>query len=221
MACKCEVVASSYDVLGDKAFFKESTSKLIGKKILKYAVELALQECSDKNVSIQEFIHIDGKSYYRAIHELNFDIHFMQQRRSLENGLSDGKLAGSLYFRLTRIRFIHINKSFVGEGNFSFLQERIMLKVVEAILAINLSHPWMIELQKNHTRESGFRYDYQNLSTEVVYFSGLRHHNQESLALFFDTMVYLQKAIDNMEAMANSMIVQNLEIPEDCKLLLK
>jgi hypothetical protein len=122
------------------------------------------------------------------------DAHFMEKRRNLNDGVSEGKLAGALYYRLTRAKIISLAPDVFDEDKFVDFQERVMIRLVTDLLHVRLDHPWIKQLAGTQ-RGGGLRSEFQNISGELIYLTSKRHYNQESLALFFDTMVYLAQIL--------------------------
>ncbi|MEG3618873.1 hypothetical protein V5T82_10445 [Magnetovibrio sp. PR-2] len=178
-------------------FFSENAQRKLLAQIIEYALEAV-------HVDDFEGVSVDFGRFFSAMREANFDIEFVHRRRGLENGISEGKLAGIVFYRLTRERIINLNQSLLKQGHFQFLQEEVMIKIIGALLHVDFSDEWIA--QKIGTeRSEGMRQKFQDLYNELRYISCRRHYNQESLALFFDSMVYLQTAIDEMRRISSAL----------------
>lgn len=140
-------------------------------------------------------VYFSDRSYFQAFEEADCDAVFMKQRRGLEKGISEGKLAGAMYFRLTRHRIIHLSKDIYDLSQYENLQEKVAIKVVCDLLRIDLQSGWIRQLAGS-PRPGGMRTNFQNLYQELIYITSKRHYNQESLALFFDSCAYLARAIE-------------------------
>src|SRR5690349_13757496 len=82
-------------------FFTETFQRGLLAKIDQFAKNSA--HPSDKNR-----IFISEKAYADAFAEADFDASFLKARRGLLNGISEGKLAGVLFYRFSRHRIIHL-----------------------------------------------------------------------------------------------------------------
>ncbi len=140
---------------------------------------------------------VSAKAYAQAFSEADFDAHFMRQRRGLSAGLSEGKLAGILFFRLTRHRIISLDPSIGDTSEYENFQEKLVITIIASLLRVEFNDPWIKEL-KGKPRPSGMRLNFQDIYGELLFFTSRRHYNQESLALFFDTWSYLSHAVDTL-----------------------
>ncbi len=175
-------------------FFTENFQRELLGKIRKYALE-------QTNPADRTRVFISGIAYADAFSEADFDAQFLKARRGNRNGNSEGKLAGVLYFRMTRHQIIHLSPEIAENPHYSRFQERLMIKIIGALLNVNFSDPW-ITSKAGQTRSSGLRWQFQDIYSELQFLTCRRHYNQESLALFFDTFVYLQRAIDEARTAA-------------------
>ena len=171
-------------------YFTETFQHSLLKKIHEYA----LKECHPAD---RTRVFISSIAYADAFSEADFDAHFLKLRRGNHHGNSEGKLAGVLYFRLTRHQIIHISQEIVENSHYNRFQERIMVKIVGALLNVDFNHPW-IRARVGQLRPQGVRFAFQDIYSELQFLTCRRHYNQESLALFFDSFVYLQHAIDDL-----------------------
>ncbi len=172
-------------------FFK---SMVLG-DMLDKVIELSIASSLDP--ADKDKIAVSGEAFYDAIKEADCDAYFLEQRRSLSNGVSEGKLAGILYFRLTRHRIIHLSPDICEKKEYAHFQEKRIIKIVMALLNIEIDHIW-INKRIGTQRDRGLRKNFQNIYEELLYITARRHYNQESLALFFDTLVYLSHALDEI-----------------------
>jgi len=142
----------------------------------------------------RDHVYFLDRSYYQAFEEADCDAVFMKHRRKLDKGISEGKLAGAIYFRLTRHKIVHLSKDIYELSQYENLQERVAISIVCALLRIDLQGEWISKLVGT-TRPGGMRTNFQNLYGELIYITSKRHYNQESLALFFDSCAYLAHAV--------------------------
>ncbi|MBF0375116.1 MAG: hypothetical protein HQL39_17075 [Alphaproteobacteria bacterium] len=148
-------------------------------------------------------IYASEEAFADAFTEADFDAHFLKIRRGNQNGNSEGKMAGLLYFRLTRHRIIHLPPEIVDHSHYKYFQEKVIIKIVGSLMKVDFNDPWILE--KNGTRRPGGRkWQFQDIYSELQYLTCRRHYNQESLALFFDTAIYLQEAIDEIRRIKDS-----------------
>jgi len=188
-------------------FFTEHFQREFLKKIREYARKLALPADATR-------IFISEVAYADAIAEADFDAEFVKMRRGNGNGNSEGKLAGILYFRLTRHKIIHFSPEIAEHNDYARFQERVVVQLIGSLLQVDFNDVW-IQQRKNTKRPGGMRYNFQDIYGELQYLTCRRHYNQESLALFFDTLVYLQHALDEMRAMQSQLddYARRLSVP--------
>lgn len=177
-------------------FFPESMQKGLLSQIVKIARDMA-------RPADRVRVFVSEKAYVEAFGEADYDAHFLRTRRGLTNGLSEGKLAGVLFFRLSRHRIIHLSQEITEHEDYEHFQEKVIIKIIGALLHIDFNDPWIIERIKKK-RPGGMRHDFQNFYNELLYLTCRRHYNQESLALFFDTCAYLSHAIDELRALGKA-----------------
>lgn len=172
-------------------FFPNAFKKDIYAKFIEYTLEYV-------NEHHHDFVLFHTKNFFDAIKEADFDARFMRERRGLERGVSEGKIAGALYFRLTRHKVIHLTKEVFDIEAYRNLQEKVSADIVCSLLKINLKNNWVSDLQGTK-RPGGTRLLFQDLYSELIYLTSKRHYNQESLALFFDTCAYLSHSLDEIQ----------------------
>lgn len=171
-------------------FFPQTIQEGLLGRIIQFADEMA-------HPADRTRVFISAKAYAEAFVEADYDAYFIQTRRGLTNGLSEGKLAGVLFFRLSRHRIIHLSKEITENQDYEHFQEKVIIKIIGALLHIDFNDPWIIERVKK-SRPGGMRHKFQNFYNELLYLTCRRHYNQESLALFFDTCAYLSHAIEEL-----------------------
>jgi hypothetical protein len=177
-------------------FFPDSMQKGLLSRIVQFAKETA-------HPADRSRVFISEKAYVEAFIEADYDAHFLKTRRGLTNGLSEGKLAGVLFFRLSRHRIIHLSQEITEYEDYEHFQEKVIIRIIGSLLHIDFNDPWIVERIKKE-RPGGMRHKFQNFYNELLYLSCRRHYNQESLALFFDTCAYLSHAIDELRALGKA-----------------
>lgn len=176
-------------------FFTESFQSGLLTKIVDFAKTLA-------HPADRTRIYVSEKAYAEAFAEADFDARFLKARRGLVNGLSEGKLAGVLFYRLSRHRIVHLGHEIIDNSYYENFQEKIIIKIVGSLMHIDFNDPWIFR-KIGSKRPGGMRYNFLNIHGELMYLTCRRHYNQESLALFFDTCAYLSVAIDEIRALEN------------------
>lgn len=124
-----------------------------------------------------EYFDIAQLELERAIHETNIDLSFIDARRKNKAGISHGKIAGCLCFRLQRNKIIQIVNGF----QLSYPQQKKAYKLQD-LTAITVA----LELCLSKFPDT-------HLIKELDYISNRRHLNQEMLALYFDTIIKFTK----------------------------
>jgi len=178
-------------------FFPDTFQRGVLAKIAQFAREAAHSVDKDR-------IFISGKAYTDALAEAEFDANFLRDRRGLRNGISEGKLAGVLFYRFSRHRIVHLGHEIVDDPHYEHFQEKVIVKIIGSLLNVNFNDEW-IRSKIGNKRPSGLRNNFQNLYGELMYLTCRRHYNQESLALFFDTYVYLSHAIDEIRMLESKL----------------
>ena len=171
-------------------YFSEKTHAGILAMIRKYAKERVRSGDEEK-------VKISSLAYANAFAEADFDASFAKVRRGLDAGISEGKLAGILYYRLTRHCIVHLDSDITDTSYYQDFQEKLMIIIIGSLMNVNFNDPWIQKLEGT-PRAKGMKLDFQDIHGELRYFTSKRHYNQESLALFFDTWSYLGHAIDTL-----------------------
>ncbi|MEI6986357.1 MAG: hypothetical protein WCK65_09515 [Rhodospirillaceae bacterium] len=109
---------------------------------------------------------ISKRELAEAIAEANIDLIAMYNRRSRTHGLTAGKIAGIIAFRLSRHKILHFNGSAVESPWLFYVQDFAALHLVTSLI-LRKSLP-----------ATCFR--------EVAYQMSRRHANQETLGVIFD-----------------------------------
>ncbi|MBF0167462.1 MAG: hypothetical protein HQL45_07500 [Alphaproteobacteria bacterium] len=145
------------------AIFNWITREVI---LTQYVTRLA-QACRIIGIPFDQVDYAEAE-LRRAIDETDIDLSAMFQRRSKEHGISTGKVAGLLAYRLSRFKILHFSE--VGQQQLGtvVLQELTALLLVEAHLL-----RWKLP---------------QNTVVELAYQMSRRHANQETLGVVFDTL---------------------------------
>lgn len=139
-------------------------------------------------------VFVSQKAYSDAFAEADFDAAFLKARRGLHNGVSEGKIAGILFFRFSRHRIIALVPDIIDHPDYEHFQEKIVIRIIGSLMHVDFNDPWIANLAGT-MRPGGLRYNFQKIYGELMYLTCRRHYNQESLALFFDTCAYLSHAI--------------------------
>jgi hypothetical protein len=168
-------------------YFSEDNQRKFLKKIVESATQTAFPADRMR-------IYVSADAFADAFTEADFDAHFLKSRRGNANGNSEGKLAGVLFFRLTRHRIIHLSPEIVDHTHYKNFQEKIIIKLIISLLGVDIEDPWIAQ-KIGQARPGGRKWELQDLNGELTYLTCRRHYNQESLALFFETLIYLQTAI--------------------------
>lgn len=101
-----------------------------------------------------------------AIDEAEIDVQAMQARRSRTHGISPGKIAGVLAFRLSRFKIVHFKEAAWANSHFHLVQE-----LAATLLVRKLFMPCQVPAKN---------------ILELSYQLSRRHANQETAGLFFD-----------------------------------
>jgi hypothetical protein len=103
-----------------------------------------------------------------AIHEANVDISALMMRRKPRKGISHGKIAGIIAFRLARCKILHLDED-TREHSWSFIIQDLVaiIFVTERVIRVNIP---------------------ENFIMELAYQIARRHANQETLGLCFDIL---------------------------------
>lgn len=103
-----------------------------------------------------------------ALHEADIDLHAMFARRCRKDGISKGKIAGIVAYRLSRFKIVHFTEN--GRSSaYSYLAQD--LAAIFAVRALLLRVPMSAERV-----------------LELAYQMSRRHANQETLGVVFDIL---------------------------------
>lgn len=118
----------------------------------------------------KEHVVISNLGMSTVFDEVRADLKALTMRRNFSHGISRGKIAGSLAFRLTKTPVLTMTPEVAD------IQETLKLPVNVAVaLAFELV-------------SANFADWPESLVRELKYFLGKRHSNQESLGICFDTI---------------------------------
>lgn len=129
------------------------------------SVSAALRSCHLK-VSDAE---ICGRELGLALAETDMDLVAMLNRRSWKHGITTGKIAGNLAFRLSRFKLLHFKETAFDSPLIHYVQDFAALHLVCAII-----------LRTTLT---------QRCFQELAYQMSRRHANQETLGVIFDNIM--------------------------------
>lgn len=158
-------------------FFSPTLHDGLLKKIIEFSREAA-------HPADRSRVFVSDMAYADAFVEADYDAHFLKTRRGLNNGLSEGKLAGVLFFRFNRRRIVHLSHEIADNSFYEHFQEKVIIRIIGALLHVNFNDPW-IKSWAGQKRPGGMRHNFQDIYGELMYLTCRRHYNQESLALFF------------------------------------
>jgi len=164
-------------ILDEESFFIS-----ILQKYLHLVNELALIVNKQGNSAI---INLNEELLLSAVRESHMDYEFMKKRR-VSSIVSEGKIAGILAFRLSRVRPIY-SPSTVLNNEFTFVDLHITLAVHIALNYICIK--WG-DLDKM-------------IRKEIFYTIKSRHVNQETLGLVFDSILKSRELIQQPIALTS------------------
>lgn len=137
-------------------------------RILNEYVDRLVQACRVLKVPMHQVSYSESE-LRRALDEADIDLQAMFERRSRADGISPGKVAGILAYRLSRFKIVHLNEAGQEHKAGFLLQEVAALLIVEAlILRVTIPKRTFLELAYQMSR---------------------RHANQETLGVVFDMLV--------------------------------
>ncbi|MEI7606180.1 MAG: hypothetical protein WCJ64_02225 [Rhodospirillaceae bacterium] len=142
------------------ALLKESRDSILSRYVeaLGSALKYYKIPLSDAEVSQLELS--------RAIDESELDLSAMMARRTGSNGISPGKIAGIIAFRLTRFAIVHLSGTSI---------ENKLLHMVQPLAALMVVYSVVLRKVPD-----------QSLLRELCYQLSRRHANQETLGAIFD-----------------------------------
>lgn len=114
--------------------------------------------------------YISGRALDCVLREVKKDCLIFQERRPLGHGISKGKIAGSMVFRLCRTQTLFFHPSIIENSDALQLPINAALALGLDIMGIKFS-----DIDRFIVRE-------------LKYFLAKRHINQESLGICFDVM---------------------------------
>ena len=109
-----------------------------------------------------------------AVAEAELDVRYLLGRRSPKDGISQGKIAGVVAFRLARFKILHFAEEAFSHAQAPFVQELAALLLVNRLFIKNKDVP-----------ARGLY--------ELAYQLSRRHANQETLGVFFDVFTHQQE----------------------------
>lgn len=117
-----------------------------------------------------EYVVVSHLGMSTVFSEVQADLRALQMRRSLRHGISPGKIAGSLAFRLCRTPVLTMSPE---------IAEIQAAQKLPVNVAVALAFEFV---------GTSFAIWPTSLVRELKYFLGKRHSNQESLGICFDTI---------------------------------
>jgi hypothetical protein len=131
-----------------------------------------------------------------AFKDAQTGISFIETRRGLKDGISEGKLGGVLLFRLCRRRIVHLLPPLSDNDLFIELQEQAALVTVMEQINLDLRLD-PITRKIGHPRPAPAMTNFQDIETELIFLIRTRHYNQETLGLLLDAACYIDLAARN------------------------
>ncbi len=113
-------------------FFTDTFQRGLLDKIAQFAANLA--HPGDKNR-----VFISEKAYAEAFAEADFDASFLKARRGLLNGVSEGKLAGVLFYRFSRHRIVHVGHEIADNSHYEHFQEKVIIKIIGSLMNVDFN----------------------------------------------------------------------------------
>jgi hypothetical protein len=153
----------SEGVLQDKALSPRTRHQLLDN----YATSL-IHACKTVKLGFPHASYSE-RELRLALDEADVDLTAMFNRRRPVNGISAGKIAGIIAFRLSRFKIVHIDEDGQNRPLIYLIQDLAAIFAVQFVL-LRTKIP---ELQV----------------LEIAYQLSRRHANQETLGLVFDTII--------------------------------
>lgn len=150
---------------GDPALPEFSFSTDLWARIFSDYVTFLWKACGVFGLS-QKHIEYSDRELALAVKEAEIDIRAMLARRSKSRGVSRGKIAGVLAFRLSRFKIVHFKEEAWDNSHFHLIQELAATLLVRKLFV------------QRHVPEANI--------LELSYQLSRRHANQETAGLFFD-----------------------------------
>jgi hypothetical protein len=177
----------------DSIFFRTDTERFVQQLYRKFLANIIAGVESTHRANV----NFSKKEFVDALKEAETDISFIKNRRALHSGISESKLAGVLLFRLCRRKIIHLCHRACEIPHYHTLQERAAINTVLELMHLDINQDW-INQQINKARPSPSKTKLQDLGRELVFIIKSRHYNQESLAIFFDALCYIDFAANQI-----------------------
>src|SRR5687767_4322414 len=108
-------------------------------------VKIAQFARSSAHPSDKGRVFISEKAYADAFAEADFDASFLKARRGLLNGISEGKLAGVLFYRFSRHRIVHLGHEIIDNSYYEHFQEKIAIRLVSSLMNVDFNDQWVVE----------------------------------------------------------------------------
>jgi hypothetical protein len=141
-------------------------------------------------------VNVSSIELANAFKDAQTDISFIETRRGLKDGISEGKLGGVLLFRLCRRRIVHLLPPLCEDDSFIGLQEQAALVTVMEQINLDLRLD-AITRKIGHPRPAPAITNFQDIETELIFLIRTRHYNQETLGLLLDAACYIDLAARN------------------------
>jgi hypothetical protein len=153
----------------------------------------------------RSLVSVSKAEFIAALRECETDLEFLQKRRRLQDGVSEGKVAGVLLFRLCQRRNVHLHLQGLKEDppEAHTLQERAAIHTVLQLLNLDISQDHLSSSVGTHRSPNIPAKALQDLETELLYLVKRRHCNQENLGIFFDAACYLDAGIARLKAIGS------------------
>jgi hypothetical protein len=163
------------------------------------------------------YVHVDIEAVHRkniyisqselatALKEARIDLKFMQERRPDSKGISEGKMAGALLFRLCKRRILNVNRDADQYGTYVYTQERAAISTALHFLRIDLDK-CISGVDSVRRSRVPVNTRLQKLGKELLFQITSRHHNQESLGIFFESLCYIAEASGKIDALKSEIL---------------
>lgn len=149
------------------------TSTFLGpasKRFLYIAYCEILDRICEKCGIDRRYVSVSELGISNAFAEVNGDIDALKRRRPFKHGVSAGKIAGALAFRLFKTQVLFFGPEIADRPEVQKLALNTAVALAFELVGTNYE-AWPSQLVR-----------------ELKYFLERRHSNQESLGLFFDTI---------------------------------
>jgi hypothetical protein len=140
-------------------------------QILNGYVESLAKACRVLKVPLNE-VDYSERELKLALDESDIDIKALFARRFRHNGISEGKIAGVLAYRLSRFKIVHLDNAGQNVSHIYMIQDLAAIFLVQSLfLRVPIAPRRIFELAYQMSR---------------------RHANQETLGLVFDIVMGIQ-----------------------------